>query len=243
MWCNAGVSDPSGLSDALRAALAAEANPERAAGQQRYMKSALPFHGVPVPRVRAIVRTMAAAHPLPDRASWLAAVRAIWDDATHREQRYGAIGLLRHRRYRAWLTPDEESIELLRHLVTSGAWWDLVDELAAHVAGEFLRADPPTMVPVLRGWAGEPDLWLRRTAILSQLGARDATDTDLLVRAIEGSIDDPGFFARKAIGWALREYSKTDEAWVRGYVAANAGRLSALSRREALTWLSARPAG
>lgn len=237
------MSEVPSLVAAIRSALASAACPANAEPMQRYMKSALPFHGVPVPRVRAIVRTVAAAHPLPDRASWLAAVRTIWDGATHREQRYGAIGLLRHRRYRAWLTPDEESVELLRHLVTTGAWWDLVDELAAHVAGEFLRADPPTMVPVLRGCAGEPDVWLRRTAILSQLGARDATDTDLLVRAIEGSIDDPGFFARKAIGWALREYSKTDEAWVRGYVAANAGRLSALSRREALTWLSARPAG
>lgn len=236
------MSDPSELADALKAALAARADPERAAGQQRYMRSALPFHGVAMPQVRAVVRTVAGAHPLPDRATWLAAVRTIWDGATHREQRYGAIGVLRHRRYRAWLTPDEESIELLRHLVTTGAWWDLVDELAAQVAGEFLRADSPTMVPVLRGWAGEPDVWLRRTAILSQLGARDATDTDLLGRAIEGSIGDPDFFARKAIGWALREYSKTDAAWVRGYVAANADRLSPLSRREALKWLSARPA-
>ena len=73
-------------------------------------------------------------------------------------------------------------------------------------------------------------------AIIAQLGARERTDTDLLGYTIEGSLDDPDFFARKAIGWALREYSKTDEAWVRRFVAGHA--LSPLSRREALKWLA-----
>ena len=224
------------LADALRAAFTARADPVRASGQQRYMKSAMPYHGLTMPEVRRVVRTTVAAHPLPDRASWLATVGMIWDDATHREQRYAAIGVLRHRCYRAWRTPDDALLALLRHLVTTGAWWDLVDELS-HVAGELLASDPETMTPVLRGWSREPDLWLRRIAIISQLGAKRSTDVALLTYAIEGSIDDPDFFARKAIGWALREYSKTDETWVRDYVATNANRLSPLSQREALKWL------
>ncbi|WP_298130827.1 DNA alkylation repair protein [Micropruina sp.] len=234
-----GVPAASGqLVGAIRTALAARGDPERAVGQQRYMKSALPFHGLTVPQVRALVRKVVAAHPVPDRASWLAAVTTLWDEATHREQRYAAIGVLRDRRYRDWLIPDEALLGLVRHLVTSGAWWDLVDELS-HVAGDLLASDRPTMTAVLRGWSREQDLWLRRVSIIAQLGAREATDVELLTYAVEGSIDDPDFFARKAIGWALRDYSKTDAAWVRKYVAAQASRLSPLSRREALKWLEA----
>ncbi|MBK8447038.1 MAG: DNA alkylation repair protein [Micropruina sp.] len=225
---------------AVRAALAEHGDPVKAEGQQRYMKSALPYHGLSMTRTRSIVQQVARAHPLTERASWLWVVRKMWDGATHREERYGAIAVLRQRRHHAWLVADDELLALLRHLIVSGAWWDLVDDLAAHVAGDLLRADPGTMTPVLRGWAHDSDLWLRRTAILSQLLSRAATDTELLTVAIEGSLDDPDFFARKAIGWALREYSKTDEAWVRAFVEAHADRLSPLSRREALKWLNSR---
>jgi len=225
------------MADALTAELVLRADPARAAGQQRYMKSALPFHGLTAPQVRAVVNTVVAAHPSAGRDEWLATVRTVWDRATHREDRYAALGLLRHRRYRDWArVADDALIGLLRHLITTGAWWDLVDD-ASHVVGALLQADRPVMTPLLRAWSREPDLWLRRSAIISQLGARAATDRDLLAYAIEGSIDDADFFARKAIGWALREYSKTDPAWVRGYLDAQAPRLSPLSRREALKWL------
>lgn len=220
---------------AVRSALAAGADPVRAEGQQRYMKSAMPFLGLTLPQVRAVVAAELRRRPLPGRTAWLAAVRTLWDEATHREHRYAALALLRHRRHASWLAPDEELLALLRHLVITGAWWDLVDD-AAHVAGGMLRADPLTMTPVLRGWSREPDLWLRRIAIIAQLGARAHTDRDLLRYAIEGSLDDRDFFARKAIGWALREYSKTDAAWVQAFVAEHAA-LSPLSRREALKWL------
>ncbi|MFT3971508.1 MAG: DNA alkylation repair protein [Micropruina sp.] len=228
------------LFEALHAALAAGADPERASGQQRYMKSAMPYLGLTMPQVRTAVRAEVPAHPLPNRPAWLTVVATLWDDATHREHRYAAIGVLRHRSYRDWLVPDEALLSLLRHLVTSGAWWDLVDELS-HVAGDLLASDRLTMTAVLREWSRDPDLWLRRVSIIAQLGARGSTDVELLSYAIDGSIDDPDFFARKAIGWALREYSKTDAAWVRRYLAAQSSRLSPLSRREALKWLAAHP--
>jgi 3-methyladenine DNA glycosylase AlkD len=226
------------LADALRAALAAQADPVRAEGQQRYMKSAMPYYGVTTPAVRAVVRDAVAVHPLVTRPQWLRAVRLIWDGAVRREERYAAIGVLQHRRYRAWVCgAADDLLALLRHVITTGAWWDLVDDLAAHAVGGLLAADPTTMKPVLRDWARDDDLWLRRTAILSQLLARDRTDADLLHFAIEGSVDDRDSFARKAIGWALREYSKTDADWVRRYVRTHEQSLSPLSRREALKWL------
>lgn len=227
------------LITAIAAGLAAGADPGRAAGQQRYMRSSMPFHGLTVPQVRLVVAAAVASHPPADRAAWLGVIRDLWDGATHREQWYAALGVLRHRRFRAWASvADEPLLGLLRHLVVSGAWWDVVDD-ASHVAGDLLRADRTTMTRVLRGWSREENLWLRRVSIIAQLGHREATDTDLLTHAIAGSLDDNDFFARKAIGWALRDYSKTDADWVRDYVAANTARLSPLSRREALKWLDA----
>jgi 3-methyladenine DNA glycosylase AlkD len=90
---------------------------------------------------------------------------------------------------------------------------------------------------VVRGWATSDDLWLRRAAILSQLKARERTDTTLLRACVEPNLDDPSFWIRKAIGWALRQYARTDPAWVRAEVERWGPRLSGLSRREALKHL------
>ena len=87
------------------------------------MKSALPYHGVASPQARVIFREVLAAHPLPDRESWLATALAFWDEATHREEWYAALAVARHRTARAWLAP--ESMPLFRHLVVTGAWWDV----------------------------------------------------------------------------------------------------------------------
>jgi 3-methyladenine DNA glycosylase AlkD len=84
---------------------------------------------------------------------------------------------------------------------------------------------------VLREWARSPDRWLRRSAIIAQLGAEERTDRALLTEVIEVNAADPEFFVRKAIGWALRDLAKTDPAWVRRFLAEH--ELSPLSRREA----------
>ncbi|OMQ14038.1 DNA alkylation repair protein, partial [Modestobacter sp. VKM Ac-2676] len=90
--------------------------------------------------------------------------------------------------------------------------------------------------PVLRGWARDPDRWLRRSAVIAQLGAKARTDTALLAEVIEVNAGDPEFFVRKAIGWALRDHAKTDPAWVRRFLAEH--ELGPLSRREAAKHLS-----
>ncbi len=127
---------------------------------------------------------------------------------------------------------------LVRHLVVTGAWWDLVDDIAVHLAGAILVGHPGEMAPVLRDWATDDDPWLRRTAVICQLGRRADTDLELLRHAVESNVDDPSFWLRKAIGWALRDLARTDPDWVRAEVDRLDGRLSALSRREALKHLS-----
>lgn len=225
------------LADAVRRALAEAADPGRAAAQQAYMRSAMPYRGVAAPRLRALLRPLLAEHPPTTRAGWEATVRELWDGATFREERYAATALVRHRAAAGWR--DGEAVPLARHLIVTGAWWDHVDELAVHLVGAALRADAARVRPVLVAWAGEEHLWLRRTAVMCQVGARGDVDRDLLRLAVEANVDDRTFWLRKAIGWALRDLAHTDPGWVRAEVERLGDRLSGLSRREALKHLTA----
>lgn len=220
---------------AVRAALAAAGDPERAAAQQRYMKSAMPFRGLSSPELKAVLRPLLAAWAPADRRVWEATVRDLWDEATHREERYAALALTRHRRARPWVDPA--AVPLLRHLVVTGAWWDLVDEVATHPVGDALAAYRSELTPVLARWALDDDLWVRRTAVLCQVGRRADTDPDLLRLVVEANVADPSFWLRKAVGWALRDFARTDPAWVAAEVDRLDDRISGLSRREALKHL------
>jgi 3-methyladenine DNA glycosylase AlkD len=224
----------------LRRRLAAAGDPDRAPQMQAYMKSALPFRGVASRPLGVICREVVPAHPLPDRASWEAAVRELWDGASYREERYAALALARHRLYRDHQDPS--ILELYRHLVVTGAWWDLVDTIASHHVGDLLRAWPAEVTPVMREWAVDDDMWVRRTAVLCQLGSKDATDTDLLDHALRhnlaGSPFGSEFFIRKAVGWALRQHARVDPDWVRAFVARHDHEVSGLTRREALKHLT-----
>ena len=222
----------------LVARLAAARDPERAEGQQRYMKSELPFHGVRVPEVRRLVGAVVRDHPLTDPDAWEETVLETWRAATHREQRYGAIELAYALPYRGWLRPDR--LAMVEEMIVTGAWWDYVDQLAGKHMGHLLATHPDDIRPVLLRWAGDDDIWRRRTAILAQLRFKDRTDPGLLFTVIEPSIACKEFFLRKAIGWALREYSKTRPEAVTRYVEANHQRLSPLSRREAMKALARR---
>jgi 3-methyladenine DNA glycosylase AlkD len=201
------------------------------------MKSAMPFRGISAPDLRALLRPILAdpALRLPDRSGWEHAVRDLWDGATHREERYAATALSGHRAYRAWQDPD--TLDLYRHLVTTGAWWDHVDEVASRRVGPILLSHRKIVTPVVLAWATDGDLWMRRTAILSQLTFGGQTDPGLLRAVIEPNLDDTSFWIRKAIGWALRQHAHTDPGWVRTTVEAYGERLSGLSRREALKHL------
>lgn len=215
----------------VRELLAEHADPVRAEGQRRYMKSAMPFRGLTAPQLKQVLREPLSMHQLATVDDWRDTVRTLWDEATHREERYAAIALARHRYYRDWASAVP-ALRLYEHLVRTGAWWDLVDETASHLVGGVLQAHPEVKSTLLI-WAHDDNLWVRRTAILSQLRFNDRTDLAFLTETIELSIDDRDFFARKAIGWALREVAKWNPEWVRSFVHDHQG-LSGLSRREAL---------
>jgi 3-methyladenine DNA glycosylase AlkD len=241
--------DGAALLARLRARFVAAGDPARALGQQAYMKSALPFHGLRNAEMRATCKSVYAACGFDDPAIWRRDVMSIWRGATHREERYAALQLAAEARARplqglartakAAAPPDAEAraraaLAMYETLVVEGAWWDLVDEIAAHLVAPLLLAHRAMVEKDMRAWARSDDLWKRRTAILCQLGAKARTDRSLLTEAIELAMGDSSFWLRKAIGWALREYAKTDPEWVRAYVERLGERLSGLSRREAL---------
>jgi 3-methyladenine DNA glycosylase AlkD len=219
----------------LRAALRTAADPARAAAMQSYMKSEMPYWGVPAPRLRAICRELFASYPFESVARWRADVLSLWRSAKRREERYAALALAGHRKARAFQTL--EALPMYEELIVSGAWWDFVDVLASHQIGKLLELYPREMRRTLRAWSRGDDLWKRRAAILAQLRCRDATDTQLLYACIRPSLSSKEFFLRKAIGWALRELAKYQPGEVLRYVEEHAHELSPLSRREALKHL------
>jgi 3-methyladenine DNA glycosylase AlkD len=224
---------PDGFVERVRIELRVLADPARAPGMQAYMKSALPYLGVPVPLVRATVRRLLreSAEPVESRQAWERVIRRLFDEAVFREERYAGLAVAGgsfSARYQ-----DGPSLPLYEHLVVEGAWWDIVDDVS-HRVGDVLRADrKPTTACVLR-WSRADDLWLRRCSIICQLGHHLQTDQDLLTQVIDANLEDRRFFVRKAIGWALRDYARTDPTWVLDFVASREDRMSPLSRREAL---------
>lgn len=215
----------------LRAGLAVAGDPDRVAGAQAYLKSTMPMRGVRMGDLRRVTRGALAERPLRDRASWQDTVLELWDGARFREERYAALEVAGHRSARAWQDPDV--LPLYRHLVVSGAWWDLVDGVATHLVGGVLRTYPDEVAPIMRAWAVDDDLWVRRTAVLSQVGAGDTVDLDLLTDCLEPNLERSEFWLRKACGWALRVVAPRDPQWVRGFVAAHRDRMSGLTLREA----------
>ncbi|MBK7864629.1 MAG: DNA alkylation repair protein [Archangiaceae bacterium] len=216
----------------VRKRLADIADAERAVQQQAYMKSAMPYHGVAAVPARAVFREVFAGYAPASAAAWRKDVLAVWNGARFREERYAAIALCQHRAARGF--QRFAVLPLYRELIVSGAWWDLVDELAGNQLPLLLVADRVPMSKAMRAWARGDDLWLRRSSIICQLKLNDVMDLELLYDCIEPSMDSKEFFLRKAIGWALRQYARRDPAEVARYVKKNAARLSGLSKREAL---------
>ncbi|MBP1135905.1 3-methyladenine DNA glycosylase AlkD [Arthrobacter sp. PvP023] len=219
----------------IRTRLKAAADQGRAAGSQAYMKSDMPTLGVRVPEVRKIANAAAGQWPCGSFEELRDTVLELWRSAAFREERYAAIDLTGAKPARGRL----EMLPVYEEIIRTGAWWDLVDGVAHRIC-DLLQAHRPELGRVLRSWSSDPDMWVRRAAITAQLGAKSATDPGLLASVIEPNLADREFFIRKAIGWALREYAKTDADWVRQFVARHDTVLSPLSRREALRNLPVR---
>ncbi|MGR3874073.1 DNA alkylation repair protein [Streptomyces graminifolii] len=212
----------------LTVTYAAAADPERAASMRAYMKDVAPFLGLTTPLRRALSRTVLEGTPRPDEADCTAIALRCWE-LPEREYQYFAVDYLRRhvRQCTSGFLP------VARYLVSTVPWWDTVDALASHVVGGLVAADAK-LVGDMDAWIVDEDMWVARTALLHQLRYKERTDTERLFVYCLRQSGHPDFFIRKAIGWCLREYAKTDPEAVRGFLAREKGRFAPLSVREAL---------
>jgi 3-methyladenine DNA glycosylase AlkD len=216
----------------LRKALHGAGDLKRALVMQAYMKSPMPFHGVPAPALRSICKTVFANLQFETAEQWQAELLDIWRPARFREERYAALYLAGDKRARSF--QQLSAMRMYEELIVTGAWWDYVDDIASHRIGPILKAYPVPMRRKMLTWSKSANMWKRRAAIICQLGFRAETDLELLYACIAPSLGSREFFLQKAIGWALRQYAWTDAQEIKRYVRRNESRLSALSRREAL---------
>lgn len=212
----------------LTTAYAGAADPERAAAMRAYMKDVAPFLGLTTPVRRALSRTVVAGLPRPGEADCTAVALRCWE-LPEREYHYFAVDYLRRHVGRC----SSGLLPVTRHLICTVSWWDTVDLLAAHVVGPLVAADP-ALTAEMDAWIADDDPWIARAALLHQLRYKERTDTGRLFAYCVRQSGHPDFFVRKAIGWCLREYAKTDPEAVRVFVERERGRLAPLSVREAL---------
>ncbi|MFB6480997.1 DNA alkylation repair protein [Streptomyces virginiae] len=216
------------LLERLHQAYPPAADPVRARAMGAYMKDVAPFLGIPTPLRRELSKTVTKDTPKPSETD-CAALALGCRLLPEREYQYFAVDYLRRHIARC----SSGFLPVVRHLIVTVPWWDTVDLLAAHTVGPLVAADPQ-LAAVMDEWIEDENLWLARTALLHQLRFKSATDTDRLFGYCRSRAGHPDFFVRKAIGWALREYAKTDPEAVRAFVEAERGSLAPLSVREAL---------
>ncbi|CAM6001172.1 unnamed protein product [Sphagnum balticum] len=209
----------------------------KAAAMSKYMKNNFKFIGIQKPERDALHKEWLREVIKSSNANQIVdyeLVNALWLQE-EREFQYLAIIILGETCHHLKL----EDISLVETLITQKSWWDTVDGLASKVLGGLIRRFPSLADSHIRPWArGARDtqyttaMWLRRSSIISQLKFKNDTDTQLLTEVIRENCGTQEFFLNKAIGWALREYSKSNPQWVSDFVANNT--LHKLSVREAL---------
>lgn len=214
--------------DELLAELKRQANPERAVPMAAYMKHRFDFLGVAKPQLAKICKPF-FKNTVTEQVDWKF-VEQCW--ASHwREMQYAALEYLK--RVQAQLTPQD--VPRLQQLIITKSWWDTVDCLDRIVGGIALRY--PEVNATLLAWSQSDNLWLRRVAIDHQLLRKEQTDTALLEQILCNNLGQREFFINKAIGWALRDYSKTHPQWVRAFIDQHRSHMAALSIREASKYL------
>lgn len=203
-------------------------NDVQAEPMAKYMKNNFPFLGLKTPERRVLAKDFFSERKKDNEVDWDFIFKCY--DLPEREFQYLAIGYLD--KVIGLLKPaDMENIE---KLIVTKSWWDSVDSIAP-IVGEICNSYPEVKDDILTKWIYSDNIWLNRASIIFQLGYKEKTDTKLLKKAILANSQTTEFFINKAIGWALREYSKTNKEWVKEFIENN--NLSNLSVREGSKYL------
>ncbi len=213
----------------LKSLFEQNADAANSAAMASYMRNLFPFYGVPTPKRRELYRDILAEERRSGRMDWQLLDRC-WEDK-HREFQYFVTDYL----YKLRKFLVFEDMPRLEKYARTKQWWDSVDLLCRTVGA--VAPEDSQMDALMLAWSSDPDFWLRRIAVCHQLGRKDRTDAALLEKILRNNLGSSEFFINKAIGWALRDYSKTDPTWVRDFLARNSDKLSPLTLREGSKYL------
>ena len=215
------------IAERISAELTSRSEPEKAAPMAAYMKTEMPFLGVQKAGRVAAWRAVRGEIEIADGAGYERAVLALWK-RPHREEKYMALVIARA--FSDFITLD--ALALYERLIREGAWWDFVDDIAVNLVGALWTHHPKVVGPKMDAWIKDDDMWIRRTAIIGQNKRREATDARRLFRYCRARAFEKEFFIRKAIGWALREYSYSAPERVIDFLSEEKESLAPLSYRE-----------
>ncbi len=217
------------LLERARTEFAQRADLVRAQAQKAYMKSSMPYWGVSMPEVKKLGALLIKGYVPRDQDDYRATVLYLFKNAQYREEWY--LGMLYARKFKKFVIRD--NLDLYLEVVKLTQWWDIVDELAAKLVGDALKNEAD-LREVLGRLIVDENMWVRRTALLTQLQYKEKIDADLLAELILIVAHEKEFFIRKAIGWILRQYSYTNPDWVVAFIQKHEDKLSGLSVREGL---------
>ena len=207
----------------------AHADTEKAKKQEAYLRDQFKFLGLSTPVRRELSKSFLKEKAEEKIIDWQL-VNRLWSEE-EREFQYLACDYLR--KMKKYL--DATDLHKIYQLATTKSWWETVDSLDELVGYLLLSAKIKT--EDILTWSLDENFWIRRIAIDCQLGFKEATDTELLSAVIHNNLGSKEFFINKAIGWALRDYSKTNPKWVACFLAENEEKLANLSLREASKYL------
>ncbi len=216
----------------LETAFQKNSNPENAYAMAKYMRNHFSFFGIKTEDRRIIFKTICKESQEEVSKNPRAIALELYSK-TQRELQYCAIEILIKQLKGNY---KKEDIQLIEKLIVTNSWWDSVDTIAKYILGEYLLEFPLETENVIERFSNSENMWLNRNALLFQLGYKQKTNFDLLKSECEKHKNSNEFFIQKAIGWALREYGKTNPEAVRNFVANT--NLKSLSTKEALKNIS-----
>lgn len=204
-------------------------NEENAKNMKAYMKNNFEFLGIRTAERRKVQKEEFKKIP-KDAEIDKEFVRNLWNEE-FREFQYAALDYLIKMRKKL----KKDDILFIEELIRNKPWWDTIDPISSYLVGEICKNYPEVIDTYIIKWIEDENFWIRRSSIIFQLKYKEKTNTNILEKSIKFNINEKEFFIRKAIGWALREYSKTNKNWVSDFVKNND--MSGLSKREASKYL------
>jgi 3-methyladenine DNA glycosylase AlkD len=206
------------------------ANPANAEPMKNYMKGHFPFLGIKSPLRKELEKQYFNETGILKKPFNQELVLALWEK-NEREYQYTALVYME----KSLKKLQKADLPFMERLITTKSWWDTVDAIAPKPVGKIAVAFPDVVEETIDGWAIHDNMWLRRAALLFQLKYKQNTNEDLLYQYIRQNADRKEFFIQKAIGWALREYSKTNPVSVKQFIESQP--LAPLSVREGSKYL------